>query len=70
MKILLLWPQELAEDPAGAVGGQPANVRQGVNMLMNAMRELLQNIRPMEPPVENRDGQEEDEDQHPPGEWD
>ncbi|KAK3597518.1 hypothetical protein CHS0354_018110 [Potamilus streckersoni] len=43
----------------GAVGGQ--RLRQGVGALMDAMRDLLNNIRPIDPPVENQHGEEEEE---------
>lgn len=52
----------------GAVGGEEGNnLRQGVNVLMEAMRDLLANIRPVDPPVENQ-GEEEEEREE--GEWD
>ena len=48
--------QEVVDDDAGAAGGvEAANLQQGVGALMNAMRELLNNIRPVEPPVEDDD---------------
>lgn len=62
-----LYPQEPAGE--GAVGGQDGNnLRQGVGALMDAMRDLLNNIRPMDPPVENQNGEEEEEED--PEEWD
>lgn len=61
----------LKDPPArneGAVGGEEGNnLRQGVNVLMEAMRDLLANIRPVDPPVENQ-GEEEEEREE--GEWD
>ena len=46
----------MVDDDAGAAGGvEAANLQQGVGALMNAMRELLNNIRPVEPPVEDDD---------------
>ena len=55
--------QELVEEPLqGAVGGADAeNLQQGVGALMNAMRDLLNNIRPVEPPVENAGRDEQDD---------
>lgn len=62
----------LKDPPArneGAVGGEEGNnLRQGVNVLMEAMRDLLANIRPVDPPVENQGG--EDEEEREEGEWD
>ncbi|KAK3597519.1 hypothetical protein CHS0354_018111 [Potamilus streckersoni] len=43
----------------GAVGGQ--RLCQGVGALMDAMRDLLNNIRPIDPSVENQHGEEEEE---------
>ncbi|KAJ8302412.1 hypothetical protein KUTeg_018808 [Tegillarca granosa] len=60
-----LLPNFDIDEPAGgaegAVGGDQGgnNLRQGIDHLMDAMRDLLQNIRPVEPPVENQNGDEE-----------
>jgi hypothetical protein len=49
------------------VGGEEGNnLRQGVNVLMEAMRDLLTNIRPVNPPVENQEEEQERDE----GEWD
>ena len=46
----------------GAVGEEDGNnLRQGVNVLMEAMRDLLANIRPMDPPLENQGGNADEE---------
>lgn len=51
------------------MGGEEGNnLRQGVNVLMEAMRDLLANIRPMDRPVENQG--EEDQEEREEGEWD
>ncbi|XP_067652237.1 ribosome quality control complex subunit TCF25-like isoform X2 [Haliotis asinina] len=57
-----------AEGAAGGDNPEGNNLRRGIGVLMDAMRDLLNNIQPVEPPVENRqdeDGEERDE-----GEWD
>ncbi|XP_064610645.1 ribosome quality control complex subunit TCF25-like [Liolophura sinensis] len=63
-------PDEVAQEPEGAAGGEQGNnLRQGVGALMDAMRDLLNNIRPVDPPVENHQG--EDGEQHDePQDWD
>lgn len=54
--------QELAEDEpaAGAAGGARANLQEGIGAVMDAMRDLLQNIRPVAPPVEGGEQQDND----------
>ena len=59
------------EPPVGAAGGDgnPGNqLRQGVGALMDAMRDLLTNIRMEEPPIENPQGENNPE--REPEEWD
>ncbi len=58
--------EDVPQAAAGAEGGQ--NLRQGMVQLMDAMRELLNNIRPVAPPVEN-EGNAEREDEID-DEWD
>ena len=62
----------MAPEVEGAAGGQapPADLRQGINTLMDAMRDLLNNIQPVPPPVENRENGERDPEEPEPGEWD
>ncbi len=65
--------QELVDDsPAGAAGGQPPNdLRQGVGLLMDAMRDLLNNIQPVPPPVEGDGNNNQDNGEDlPQEEWD
>ena len=66
--------QELAADEpvGGAAGGARANLQEGIGAVMDAMRDLLQNIRPVAPPVEGGvqqdEGDEVDDDRRE--EWD
>ena len=55
--------QELADDdpPGGAAGGARANLQEGIGAVMDAMRDLLQNIRPVAPPVEGDEQQDNNE---------
>ena len=55
--------QELAVDEpvGGAAGGARANLQEGIGAVMDAMRDLLQNIRPVPPPVEGGMQQDNDE---------
>ncbi|XP_061196986.1 ribosome quality control complex subunit TCF25-like [Saccostrea echinata] len=62
-------PNEPPPVNEGAEGGEEGtNLRQGVNVLMEAMRDLLADIRPVNPPMENQ-GEEEGEERDE-GEWD
>ncbi|KAL3859671.1 hypothetical protein ACJMK2_009879 [Sinanodonta woodiana] len=54
-------PDAPAPEEEGAAGGQ--RLRQGVGALMDAMRDLLNNIRPIDPPVENQHGEGEGEEE-------
>lgn len=64
-----LLPNFNIEEPAGAAGPAGQNdLRQGIGVLMDAMRDLLNNIRPMEVPVDNPEN--EDIEDVEPGEWD
>ena len=58
--------QEVAEETGAAGGEQPQDFRQSVGALMTAMRDLLSNIQPAAPPVENQ----ENPDAQPDQEWD
>jgi len=60
--------QETAPEAAAATGGEGRQLRQGVGALMNAMRDLLNNIHMVEPPVENGDNPNQDD--PPLEEWD
>ncbi|XP_045193322.2 transcription factor 25-like [Mercenaria mercenaria] len=66
-----LMPNFNPNEPApeqGAAGGVEGNqLRQGVGALMDAMRDLLNNIRMAEPPIENQEENEEERDLE---EWD
>lgn len=61
----------MAPEPEGAAAGgdQGNNLRQGVGALMDAMRDLLNNIRPVDPPVENHHVDDGEQD-HEPQDWD
>ncbi|XP_064640129.1 ribosome quality control complex subunit TCF25-like [Lineus longissimus] len=51
----------------GAVGGEDqATIRQSVGSLMDAMRNMLANIQPVPPPVENGENQDDEEEE---GAW-
>ncbi|XP_074645332.1 ribosome quality control complex subunit TCF25-like [Tubulanus polymorphus] len=54
-------PEDPPADLVGAVGGggDTDNVRQGIGVLMDAMRDLLRNIQPVPPPVENGENAED-----------
>ncbi|XP_060074538.1 ribosome quality control complex subunit TCF25-like [Ylistrum balloti] len=69
-----LLPNFNIDEPAAAAGatGQNGNeLRQGIGVLMDAMRDLLNNIRPMEVPVDNPGENPENEDiEFEPEEWD
>ena len=45
------------DEPAGAAGGGD-NARQGWDTLVNALRDLLNNVQMVPPPVENADNEE------------
>ena len=61
--------QELVEPQAqGAAGGERGELQQGIGALMDAMRDLLNNIRPVEPPVEGQENP--DNEGAPDEEWD
>ena len=73
--------QEAIDEAAGAVGGLDAenlgggadaqNLQQGVGALMNAMRDLLNNIRPVDPPLENAPPADDNDARHDDlDEWD
>ena len=65
---VLIYFKEFVDDEAGAAGGvDRVALRQGVGSLMEAMRELLNTIRPVAPPVDD-----EPQDFEPPedDEWD
>ncbi|XP_050395527.1 transcription factor 25 [Patella vulgata] len=70
-----LLPNFNANEPVapvddGAVGGEGRNnLQQGVGALMTAMRDLLNNIRPVEPPVENRHNNGEGDEEELDEEW-
>lgn len=61
---------ELAAPAAGAAGGTGANLQQGVGALMDAMRDLLNNIQLAPPPVENQHEDDNQPDLPQDGEWD
>ncbi|ESO95076.1 hypothetical protein LOTGIDRAFT_117499, partial [Lottia gigantea] len=67
-----LLPNFNANEDAGAVGGDETrnNLQNGVGALMTAMRDLLNNIRPVEPPVENQHNGQEDDHEENEGDWD
>lgn len=65
----LLTCQEPAPEQGAAGGAEGNQLRQGVGALMEAMRDLLQNIRMAEPHLENQDNGEEEE-ERPLEEWD
>ena len=55
----------------GAEGGeQGTNLRQGVNALLEAMRDLLQNIQPVPAPRDDGQEGEGEDDGREDGEWD
>ena len=58
----LFLTQETADQAIGATGSDGQNIREGIAHVMEAMRDLLTNIRPVPPPLENADRQ--DEEQH------
>ncbi|KAL8616394.1 hypothetical protein ACOMHN_032248 [Nucella lapillus] len=57
------------EEEEGAAGGANAALRRPMEVLMDAMRDLLQNIRMAQPPVENN-APGEDGEERPAEEWD
>ncbi|OWF35632.1 transcription factor 25-like [Mizuhopecten yessoensis] len=71
-----LLPNFNVDEPAaaaGAAGGQHGNdLRQGIGVLMDAMRDLLNNIRPVDVPRDNQGDNPENDgnDDIEPGEWD
>lgn len=54
-------PEEAADPASGALGRDAQNFREGIGQVMEAMRDLLTNIRPVPPPVENADNREEEQ---------
>lgn len=60
-------PNEPAPEQGAAGGGEGNQLRQGVGALMDAMRDLLNNIRMVDPALENENGEEQDRDLE---EWD
>lgn len=71
-----LLPNYNPNDPApeggaaAAAGGEGHQLRQGVGALMEAMRDLLNNIRMVEHPIENGAADGEREPEREPEEWD
>ncbi|XP_013401303.1 transcription factor 25-like, partial [Lingula anatina] len=65
-------PQEVPDVPDGAVGGAaaPTDMQAGIGALMEAMRDLLNNIRPVDAPREDGQGGDEFDDQDNNPEWD
>lgn len=64
---IILFSQEPAPEPGAAGGADGNQLRQGVGALMDAMRDLLNNIRMVEPPRDN-EGENNEEEQLE--EWD
>ena len=61
-------PQEVVDELQGAAGGAAAgnDLRQGIGQLMDAMRDLLNNIQPVAPPREDgEEGGQPDREQPP-----
>lgn len=55
----LSFVQEVADPANGTMRRDAQNFREGIGQVMEAMRDLLTNIRPVPPPVENADNQDE-----------
>ena len=69
MYVFDIFLQDVPAEGAVGGGGARANLQQGVGALMDDMRDLLHNIRPVDAPVKNEEGDPEGEGNEE-GEWD